>query len=98
MPISRKEVEEIIKKYDQRNVTIGVIGSHSAEEVGSAAKAFGFKTVVVCEKGREDLYAHYNRHLFDNVIVLEKFSNIIDENVQEKLRELNTIFLPNRSL
>ncbi|MEM2951001.1 MAG: DUF1297 domain-containing protein [Nitrososphaeria archaeon] len=98
MPVSRKEVEEIIKKYDQRNVTIGVIGSHSAEEVGSAAKAFGFKTVVVCEKGREDLYAHYNRHLFDNVIVLEKFSNIIDENVQEKLRELNTIFLPNRSL
>lgn len=98
MPISRKEVEEIIKKYDQSNITIGVIGSHSAEEVGSAAKAFGFKTVVVCEKGREDLYAYYNRHLFDNVIVLEKFSNIVDDNVQEKLRSLNTIFLPNRSL
>ncbi|MCX8188594.1 MAG: DUF1297 domain-containing protein [Nitrososphaeria archaeon] len=98
MPVSKKEVKEVVQKYDQKNVTIGVIGSHSAEEVGSAAKAFGFKTVVVCEKGREELYTLYNRHLFDHAIVLEKFSNIVDESVQEKLRNLNTIFLPNRSL
>jgi len=98
MAVSIEEVKSIVEKYDVENVTIGVIGSHSAEEVGSAAKAFGFRTVVVCQKGREDLYAYYNKHLFDEVIVLERFSDIVDESVQERLRGLNTIFLPNRSL
>jgi 5-formaminoimidazole-4-carboxamide-1-(beta)-D-ribofuranosyl 5'-monophosphate synthetase len=98
MPISKDEVEEVVRRYDFKNISIGVIGSHSAEEVGSAAKAFGFRTVVVCQKGREDLYAYYNKHLFDEVIVLERFSDIVDESVQERLRSLNTIFLPNRSL
>ncbi len=93
MPIKRDEVQEIVRKYQK--VTIGVLGSHSAEEVGMAAKSAGLETVVICQKGREALYAEYSKHLFDHIIVLDQFKDILD--VQEKLRELNTIFLPNRS-
>jgi len=91
------EIHKIASEYDQEKITIGVLGSHSAEEVGVSAKAFGFPTVVVCQRGREELYAKYNRHLFDHVILLDRFSDIVREDVQEKLLKLNTIFIPNRS-
>ncbi|TFG30441.1 DUF1246 domain-containing protein [Candidatus Thorarchaeota archaeon] len=77
--------------------TIGMLGSHSAEEIGTSAKANGFQTVIVCQKGRDKLYTHYNKHLYDNVIVLDKFGDMIQEEIQEQLRELNTIWIPNRS-
>ncbi len=91
------EIRKIASSYDPKSVTVGVLGSHSAEEVGVSAKSMGLPTVVICQKGREYLYAKYNRHLFDHVILLEKFSDMVNEEVQEKLRELNTIFIPNRS-
>ncbi|MEM2940007.1 MAG: DUF1297 domain-containing protein [Thermoproteota archaeon] len=97
MVIKREEVQKIASRYDTRNITIGVLGSHSAEEVGVSAKSLDFKTLVVCQKGREELYAKYNKHLFDHVILLEKFSDMVREDVQEELRRLNTIFIPNRS-
>jgi len=90
-------LRNIVLNYDRRNVTIGVLGSHSAEEVGVSAKAFGFRTVVICERGREELYVKHNKHLFDRQIILERFSDILNSEVQESLRDLNTVFLPNRS-
>lgn len=97
MVIERKEIQEITSRYDVENITIGVLGSHSAEEVGVSAKSFGFRTLVVCQKGREALYAKYNKHLFDHVIIVDRFSDMVREDVQEGMRRLNTIFIPNRS-
>ncbi|MBO3840293.1 MAG: DUF1297 domain-containing protein [Thermoproteota archaeon] len=97
MVIKREEIQDVVSKYDAGSITIGVLGSHSAEEVGVSAKSLGFKTLVVCQKGREELYAKYNKHLFDHVVLLEKFSDIVREDVQEEMRRLNTIFIPNRS-
>jgi 5-formaminoimidazole-4-carboxamide-1-(beta)-D-ribofuranosyl 5'-monophosphate synthetase len=78
-------------------VTIGVLGSHSAEEVGVSAKSFGFNTVVVCQKGRESFYARHNSFLFDNKLVLNNFRDVLREENINKLQELNTVWLPNRS-
>ncbi len=89
------DVKKIVEDY--KDVTIGIFGSHSAKEIGMAAKAWGFKTVVVVQKGRDKLYTKYNRHLFDEFIVLDRFKDMLNEEVQEKLLELNTIFIPNRS-
>ena len=94
--LEREEIQETAGNYGNE-ITIGVLGSHSAEEVGIAAKSFGFPTVVICQKGREELYARHNRHLFDKIIILDKFSEIASEDVQKKLLEMNTIFIPNRS-
>ncbi|MCF2138207.1 MAG: DUF1297 domain-containing protein [Candidatus Thorarchaeota archaeon] len=77
--------------------TIGMLGSHSAEEIGMAAKSSGFETVIVCQKGREKLYTVYNKHLYDHVIVLDRFGDMIHDDVQDQLEELNTLWIPNRS-
>jgi len=97
MVIKREEMQELTSSYNNKAITVGVLGSHSAEEVGIAARALGLPIVVVCEKGRDDLYAKYNKSLFDHILVLDKFSDIVKEEVLEKLRKLNTIFIPNRS-
>ena len=90
-----KKVKKIVEDYN--TVTIGICGSHSAKEIGMAAKSWGFKTVVVVQKGRDKLYSKYNRHLYDEIIFLDSFKDMVNPEVQEKLLELNTIFIPNRS-
>lgn len=95
--VLRKEVEKTTAKYDQKAITIGVLGSHSAEEVGIAARAIGLPCVVICQKGREDLYTKYNRTLFDHILLLDHFTDIIKPESIRRLRKLNTIFIPNRS-
>jgi len=97
MVIERREIQRLVSSYDADSVTVGVLGSHSAEEVGVSAKSMGLSTVVICQKGRETLYAKHNKHLYDHIFLLDKFSDMVKPEIQEKLREINTIFIPNRS-
>jgi len=94
--ISRVEITRVVEKYDLKDVHIGVLGSHSALDVLDGAKDEGFKTVVVCQRGRERPYFMYKR-LCDEIIVLDKFAQIVNDRVQERLRELNIVFVPHRA-
>ena len=90
-----QEAKKIVEDY--KDVTIAIFGSHSAKETGISAKAWGFKTVVIVQKGRDKLYTKYNRHLYDEIIMLESFKDMLKKEVQERLIELNSILIPNRS-
>jgi 5-formaminoimidazole-4-carboxamide-1-(beta)-D-ribofuranosyl 5'-monophosphate synthetase len=94
-------IADILKKYDKKDLTIGVLGGHSALDVCRGAKQCGMRTLVVARKGREQTYAkHYRTRgdvgCVDEVIVLDSFQDILNAPVQKKLRELNTIFIHNR--
>jgi 5-formaminoimidazole-4-carboxamide-1-(beta)-D-ribofuranosyl 5'-monophosphate synthetase len=91
------KIRNVIADYDPKHIRIGVLGSHSALEIAHGAKEEGFETVVVCQKGRERTYTHYYRELFNQVMLLDKFENITNEENVEKLVNLSTIFVPNRS-
>ncbi len=93
--IEGEEIEAVLNKYKKH--AIGVLGSHSALEIAHGARQEGLKTVVICQKGREEVYSKHYRNLFDEIIVLDKFSEMADEDVQERLRRLNTIIVPSRS-
>jgi 5-formaminoimidazole-4-carboxamide-1-(beta)-D-ribofuranosyl 5'-monophosphate synthetase len=93
--LERREIQEIASGYE--DITIGIFGSHSGKEIGMAAKAAGLRTVVVVQEGRHEFYTKYNRHLYDEVIKLPRFRDLLREEVQEKLRDLGTVFIPNRS-
>jgi 5-formaminoimidazole-4-carboxamide-1-(beta)-D-ribofuranosyl 5'-monophosphate synthetase len=95
--MNRESLQRIIADYDLNKVRIGVLGSHSALEIGHGAKQEGFEVVVVCQKGREKTYTKHYKNLFDHVLLLDKFAHIVEEENQRRLRELNTIFVPNRS-
>ena len=87
-------IQDILKGYDLEDVSIGVIGSHSALDVLDGAKRLGFKTIIICEKGREEPYSRFDR-IIDDFIVLDKFSDVFS--IQEELQKKNCIFIPNRS-
>jgi len=91
------KIRDTISEYDTRSVRIGVLGSHSALEIAHGAKKEDFETVVVCQKGREKTYVRYYRNLFNHVILVDKFVDIVKREHLQKLRELYTIFVPNRS-
>lgn len=50
---------------------------------------------MVCEKGREVPYQRF--HVADEFIMVDKFSDIVNEDVQQKLRDLNSIVVPHGS-
>ncbi len=104
--MDRREIKEVLDGYELDEAIIGVLGSHSSLDVCDGAKEEGFKTLVIAERGREEPYTKYfvqrevnglRKGVVDENIVLEKFSDLMDESVQEKLREKNTLFIPNRS-
>ncbi len=87
---------------NNKNITIATIGSHSALEVARGAKDIGFKNIIVCQKGREKTYANYyktkgNLGCVDEILLVDKFSDILTPPIQEKLKSKNAIFIPNRS-
>ena len=99
--ITQKQISKILESYDKKNITIGVLGGHSALDVCRGAKLNGFRTVVVCQRGREKTYEKYyksrdGKGVVDEIIVVDKFKDIVKKEVQEKLRSLNTIFMHNR--
>ena len=103
-PIAQKDVAKILEGYVPGSVTIGVLGGHSALDVLRGAKKQGFRTLAVCQKGREATYAKYyktrendpSKGIVDEVIIVNKFADIVKKDVQESLREKNTIFIHNR--
>jgi 5-formaminoimidazole-4-carboxamide-1-(beta)-D-ribofuranosyl 5'-monophosphate synthetase len=99
--IPQQKIREILRKYNKKDIHIGVLGGHSALDVCRGAKKLGFKTVAVCQKGREKTYAKYfktrnGKGCVDKIILVDKFKDIVRHDVQEQLRKLNTIFIHNR--
>ena len=92
-----EKVRDIAAGYSRDNVRIGVLGSHSALEIGYGAKQEGLEAVVVCQKGRDTVYTKHYRNLFDHILVLDKFADVVEDENLERLRQLNTVFVPNRS-
>ena len=93
----KTEIERIINGFENESIHVGVLGSHSALEIASGARQEGLQTVVVCQKGREKTYANYYKEIFDHIILLDKFQDIVKPETLKELNSLQTVFVPNRS-
>lgn len=93
--------ELLLKGYNQSDISIGVLGGHSALDCCHGAKKEGFKTVCVARKGREKTYGKYyktheGRGCVDETIVVDAFDDVLRADTVKKLRSMNTIFIQNR--
>ena len=106
--IGRDEILANLERYDLKKAKVGVVGSHSGLDTCDGATSEGFHTVAICQDGREKTFDRYfktqrdasgkaYRGCVDETIILPKFANILDANVQEKLINDNILFVPNRS-
>ena len=93
--IRRSDIQEIVNGYS--DLTVGALGSHSALEIMDGAKDEDLKTVVVCQRGRETPYKRFSR-LSDEIIIVNKFKDMLSAKIQNRLRLSNTIVVPHRAL
>jgi 5-formaminoimidazole-4-carboxamide-1-(beta)-D-ribofuranosyl 5'-monophosphate synthetase len=92
---------DLLKGYDTQNLSVGSLGGHSALDVLHGAKKYGFHTVCVAREGRDKTYNKYyksrgTRGCIDDVISVPAFENVLDEQIQQELRDMNTIFAQSR--
>ncbi len=100
MPLESGEVKGVIEDYgigEVDEVTIGVLGSHSALEIAYGARQEGLETLVVSERGREKTYTQHYANLFDHVLLVDQFKKMVEPEIQQRMRDLKTVFVPNRS-
>ncbi|MGH9999357.1 MAG: DUF1297 domain-containing protein [Nitrosopumilaceae archaeon] len=93
--IRRSEIQEIVNGYS--DLTVGALGSHSALEIMDGAKDENLQTVVVCQRGRETPYKRFSR-IADEIIIVNKFKEMLSAKIQNRLRLSNTIIVPHRAL
>lgn len=93
--IRRSDIQEIVNGYS--DLTVGALGSHSALEIMDGAKDENLSTVVVCQRGRETPYKRFSR-IADEIIIVNKFKDMLSAKIQNKLLASNTIIVPHRAL
>jgi 5-formaminoimidazole-4-carboxamide-1-(beta)-D-ribofuranosyl 5'-monophosphate synthetase len=94
--IGKSDVAKMLKGYDKRKITVGTIGSHSSLNIFKGAKEEGFKTVCLCRKSEKITFQRFP--VADEIIILDKFKDLLRSDIQEKLRRLNTVLVPHGSL
>jgi 5-formaminoimidazole-4-carboxamide-1-(beta)-D-ribofuranosyl 5'-monophosphate synthetase len=93
--IPKTEINNILGEYDREKITVGTLGSHSALNIFKGAKEEGFNTVCVCKKQNEIMYKRFP--LADQIIPIKEYTDLLDEDVQRKLKQANTILIPHGS-
>ena len=76
--------------------SIATLGSHCSLQVLKGAKDEGFKTVLVTKKSREKFYRRFN--FIDEYIVVEDFQEIINDDIEKKLSDHDSILIPHGTL
>ena len=106
--ITRDDIAGIVEHYDRMKLRVGMTASHSALDICDGAIEEGFPTVAYCKEGREKTYAKYfrsernasgrvRRGMVDKAIVMPSFDGVLDPAMQQRMRDRNVVYIPNRS-
>lgn len=93
--VKKQEILNILDNYNKSDITIATLGSHTSLHILNGAKEEGFNTAIVCEKGRDIPYRRFG--VADEYIIVDEFKDIVDDDVQEKLKAMNSIVVPHGS-
>jgi 5-formaminoimidazole-4-carboxamide-1-(beta)-D-ribofuranosyl 5'-monophosphate synthetase len=92
-----ERTKSVLDSYSPGKITIGTICSHSALQILYGARQEGFKTVGVIKPDRRPVYDGYPAARPDYYIEIKDWSEILEEKVQQELKERNTIVVPHGS-
>ncbi len=92
---TREKILEIVDGYDLNNLSIVTLGSHSALNILRGAKEEGFKTVCLCREKERIIYESFP--VADELILIEDYPDLMDEEMQERISRMNGILIPHGS-
>ena len=90
-----EEIRGVLSGYDLKRISVATICSHSALNIFKGAREEGLRTVGVCTKGKDRVYRRFG--LVDEYITVDEMHEITSDEVQDKLRKLNSIVIPHGS-
>ncbi|RJQ26888.1 DUF1297 domain-containing protein [Candidatus Parcubacteria bacterium] len=76
--------------------SIATLGSHCALQVLKGAKDEGFKTLLVCEKKRENLYRRFK--FIDELVLVDSFLELLDSKCASILEKNKAVLIPHGTL
>ena len=77
-------------------VSVATLGSHCALQLLKGARDEGLKTLLICEKKRVGLYQRFK--FIDELIIVDSFSEILEQKCESVLRKNNSILIPHGTL
>ncbi|MEM4391635.1 MAG: formate--phosphoribosylaminoimidazolecarboxamide ligase [Candidatus Nitrosotenuis sp.] len=77
-------------------VTIATLGSHCALQVLKGAKDEGLKTLLVCEKKREQLYRRFK--FIDEIVLVDSFVDVLEKKYMKMLENNKSVLIPHGTL
>ena len=77
-------------------VTVTTLGSHCALQLLKGAKDEGLKTLLICEKKREELYRRFK--FIDELLLVDSFTEILQQKCESVLQKNNSILIPHGTL
>ena len=93
--IATSDIAKIIEEYDQTKLSIATLGSHSSLNIFKGAREEGFRTVCICKEKDAIMYQKYP--VVDELIIVNDFTELLNEKLQERLRKLNSVLIPHGS-
>ena len=93
--ILKEEIDEILDCYDQANLKIATIGSHSALQILKGARDENFKSLAICSEAVSWFYEQFD--FIDEVISVRNYKDILKKRFQEELIQDNCILIPHGS-
>ncbi len=95
--IQKREIDDVLLKYDPSRVKIGTLCSHSALQIFHGAKQEGLRTVGICPKERKSVYEAFPQARPTEFILIDAFQDIMDPAIQEQLIQRDVIIIPHGS-
>ena len=77
-------------------ISVATLGSHCALQLLKGAKDEGIKTLLICEKKRENLYRRFK--FIDELILVDSFIEVLEQKCESVLKENNSILIPHGTL
>ncbi len=95
--ITHQEISEILARYDESRISFATMCSHSALQIFHGARLEGFRTIGICTPSRRRVYEAFPLAKPDVFIEVREFADVLNDSVQQRLRELNAVVVPHGS-
>ncbi len=90
----REKILENLSRYNLKDLSVAVLGSHSALQILKGAKEEGLRTILVVTEKLKPLYEEFS-NLVDRFICVREFADVL--NLERELLRENAIFVPHGS-
>jgi len=77
-------------------ISVATLGSHCALQLLKGAKDEGLKTLLICEKKRENLYRRFK--FIDELVLVDSFSEILEQKYESILQKNNSVLIQHGTL